>query len=262
MPKYTLSDENLKFVDAIETDLNQQIKHSKVSVEKLAKSFGITNKNVVKELTELSIVRIARQIATNNHLSIRQRYDHIVLLYNNQVNLSHRTSHSMILQQYSTPAPIAFLAGRYILSTKDIGTSQYFEPSAGNGLLTISLPIRQTTVNEIDEIRSATLQSQPFKLITEQNAISAFTNYYRSFDGIITNPPFGTFDMAVKYGDFKFSTLDHLMALRALDTMADQGHAAIIIGGHTKWDLWKKASSNRSGMSESLPAGSGTRAGA
>jgi hypothetical protein len=30
--------------------------------------------------------------------------------------------------------------------------------------------------------------------------------------------------------------LEHLMALRALDCMASDGKAAIIIGGHTRWD--------------------------
>lgn len=234
MPQFTLNTDHLNYVEAIETDLLQSKKHSKPSVEKLAKSFGISNKNLIKELTELAIVRISRQIAQNKSLTVREQFDQIVLLYNSQVNLSHRTSHSMLLQQYSTPAPIAFLAGRYILNTTE--KAQYFEPSAGNGLLTIALPIEQTIVNEIDEIRSANLNSQPFAEIAQQNAIYPFTNHYRQFEGIITNPPFGTLDMAVKYGDFQFRTLDHIMALRALDTMKDQGHAAIIIGGHTIWD--------------------------
>jgi hypothetical protein len=53
---------------------------------------------------------------------------------------------------------------------------------------------------------------------------------------VITNPPFGTLDNEVLYDTFPIKTLDHLMALRALDCMKDNGRAAIIIGNHTNWD--------------------------
>jgi hypothetical protein len=39
-----------------------------------------------------------------------------------------------------------------------------------------------------------------------------------------------------KYETFNIEVLDHLMALRALDCMKDNGKAAIIIGGHTRYD--------------------------
>ena len=115
MNTFTLSQDHLRYVSAVETLLRENTSGNKRSVEKLAATFGITNQNLVKELTELAIVLVAREIAHDEKHTILQRYQRIVDLYNHQVNLSHRTSHSMIFQQYSTPAPIAFLAGSYIL---------------------------------------------------------------------------------------------------------------------------------------------------
>jgi hypothetical protein len=53
---------------------------------------------------------------------------------------------------------------------------------------------------------------------------------------VLTNPPFGRLDKPVLFDTFKIDTLDHLMALRALETMTYDGKAAIIIGGHTRYD--------------------------
>jgi len=226
---------NIEFVDKIESEMSGSIKHNKVSIEKIASGYGVYNKNVIKELTELAIVRISRNIAhaydgLNNH----DKFQKIVELYKNQANLSQRTSQSMLLQQYSTPAPISYIASLYVFSG-DL-KSRYFEPSAGNGLLTIALPCENTFVNELDDIRLANLKTQPFAKIESQDATIPFTEYFKYFDGIITNPPFGTLMSAQDYDGFPIKTLDHLMALRALDTMKDTGRAAIIIGGHTDWD--------------------------
>lgn len=223
------------FLEEIETDLRNHKKHNKRTVEKAAATYGITNKNIVKETTELAIVKIARSVATQKNKSDYDKYLEIVELYKHQVNLSHRTSQSMLLQQYSTPAPIGYIGGLYILK-KNNSEAHYFEPSAGNGLLTIALPIRNTIVNEIDDIRLQNLRTQDFEHITSQDATIPFTEYYKKFNGVITNPPFGTLLDAVDYDGFRIKTLDHLMALRTLDTMKDNGKAAIIIGGHTNWD--------------------------
>ena len=99
-----------QFVYLVEHDLKEKKHHHKKSIEKLAFSLGITDKTEIKELTELAIVNRARELAHNPH-TIRQRFNSIVELYNSQVNLSHRTSQSILLQQYSTPAPIGYLAG-------------------------------------------------------------------------------------------------------------------------------------------------------
>jgi hypothetical protein len=109
-------------------------------------------------------------------------------------------------------------------------------PLPRNGLLTIALPETNTIVNEIDDIRLQNLRKQNFEFVSNQDATIPFTEYFKTFDGVITNPPFGTLSEAENYDGYKIKTLDHLMALRALDTMKNNGRAAIIIGGHTHWD--------------------------
>jgi hypothetical protein len=99
-----------EFVDTVENDLRIKKPQNKRSIEKLAASFSIIDKTEVKELTELAIVKRARELA-HGEGTIKERFDKIVELYNSQVNLSHRTSQSILLQQYSTPAPIAYMAG-------------------------------------------------------------------------------------------------------------------------------------------------------
>ena len=254
------------YISRIRKDLKQGIRYNKKSIESLAKGYGITNRNLVKEFTEFAIVLNAREIAQNNSLATYEKYLGIVDLYRSQVNLSMRTSMSVLMQQYSTPAPISFLASSYILkndslsrynsfknivkgSTKGkiVGNAHihpdywenkplYFEPSAGNGLLTIALPYSQTYVNELDDIRLENLKEQPFAKITSQDASKPFIEYLNKFDGVLTNPPFGSLVNPYKFGRFIIRRLEHVMCLQALKCMKDNGKAALIIGGHTDWD--------------------------
>lgn len=230
------------FLQHIRKELDAGAKHNKKSIEKIAASYLITDKTQVKEFTELAIVLKARELA---HLdeSIPDRYFRIVGLYRQQVNLSHRTSQSVMLQQYSTPAPISFLAGVFVnadlpseASAKEGQNVSVFEPSAGNGLLTIAAHPRNVVVNEIDSLRRSNLLDQGYKQVLSQDATQSFRGFEKKFDAVTTNPPFGVLDRPVKYETFPIRVLDHLMALRALDTMRDDGKAAIIIGGHTQWD--------------------------
>lgn len=220
------------FVQRILNELDSGTKHNKKSIERLGTSSGITDKTEIKEYTELAIVYKARQIAQDS-FSIEERYARIVKLYKSQVNLSHRTSQSILLQQYSTPAPISFLAGVFINADEGVSV---FEPSAGNGLLTIAAQPEQAIVNEIDELRRSNLEDQGYKQVLKQDATLPFKGFEKQFDAVITNPPFGKLNREVKYETFGIKTLDHLMALRALDTMKNNGKASIIIGGHTRYD--------------------------
>jgi hypothetical protein len=209
-------------------------KLDKRKAESIAAGYGIDDKNTIKEMCELAVVYRARQLAHAEHPNSRYIFNNIVQLYRSQTNLSHRTSQSVMLQQYSTPAPIALLAGLFVrnLETRN---RLYFEPSAGNGLLTIALPVECVYVNEIDEIRSGNLAEQGFKQQLRQDATQPFA-LQKKFDGIVTNPPFGKVYEPLTVDGFKINVLDHMMAIRALDCMKDSGRAAIIIGGHTEWD--------------------------
>src|SRR5258708_27653057 len=85
-------------------------------------------------------------------------------------------------------------------------------------------------VNEIDTIRNKNLQKQGFKLVLKRDATKPFVAEQASFQAVLTNPPFGKLDKAILYDTFPIRTLEHLMALRALDTMIAYGRSAIIIG--------------------------------
>jgi hypothetical protein len=225
-----------EFVDAVENDLRIKKSHNKKSIEKLAALFDITDKTEVKELTELAIVKRARELA-HGEGTIKERFDKIVELYYSQVNLSHRTSQSILLQQYSTPAPIAYLAGVFCGIDNPKQDNLYFEPSAGNGLLTVAGNPKDFIVNEVDPTRNRNLQVQGYLKVSKEDATEPFRDYIRKFDAILTNPPFGIAEKELYWGEsFLIRPLEHIMALRALDTMKWTGKAAIIIGGHTRWD--------------------------
>lgn len=237
-----LSLNHAKYVEFIVDELVKGTKHSKTTLEGIAKKqFQITDQNQVKELTELAIVMRARFLANQPGKSTEQRYYDIVDLYKSQVNLSHRTSQSMLLQQYSTPAPISYLAGVFC-GIPAFGTENkfLFEPSAGNGLLTIAIDnLKHCIVNEIDDFRYNNLKSQDFRQVTKFDATQDLKNliaWSGGFDAIITNPPFGKTPFTININGYKFDTLEQVMAIRALDLMKDSGKAAIIIGGHTTWD--------------------------
>ena len=231
-----------EFVEKIQHLLQAGTKQDKRMVEKLAASLSIYDRTEIKELTELAIVYQARKIAQDFSLDTFSRYQAIVSLYHSQVNLSHRTSQSILLQQYSTPAPIGFLAGIFCGGDTFANTDKLaFEPSAGNGLLTIAFPAEQVVVNEIDPIRNRNLHTQNYQQIyqvdaTEKFTVSIASDFSKKFDAIVTNPPFGRLYKTIEYDGYPIHTLDHLMALRALDTLKDSGRAAFIIGGHTEYD--------------------------
>jgi predicted RNA methylase len=220
------------FVLHVVEELKQLAPHTRRTIEKIGAAYGITDKTALKEYTELAIVLRARTIALSA-LPLQAKYQNIVDLYQHQVNISHRTSQSILLQQYSTPAPISFLAGIFANINEDL---QIFEPSAGNGLLTVAAHPSNVIVNEIDDLRRSNLLDQGYKQVLSQDATQPFKGFEKKFDAVLTNPPFGLLEHPVKYETFRIEVLDHLMALRALDCMKDSGKAAIIIGGHTRYD--------------------------
>lgn len=233
------------FVTAVERDLATKKEHNKIYLEKLAASFGITDKNEVKELTELAIVNRARLLA-HSEGTVKERFQRIVELYHNQVNLSHRTSQSILLQQYSTPAPIGYLAGVFCEIDKlQFNGGFALEPSAGNGLLTIAAKPERVYVNELDSFRNHNLKTQGFANVWNRDATKPFFDVQRNFKAVMTNPPFGKMETEVMFDTFPIKPLEHVMALRTLDCMADDGRAAIIIGGHTTWDAKGRITSGK-----------------
>lgn len=200
-------------------------KLDKRKIESIGEQHGITDKNEVKELVELAIVSKARE------LSQEDDFKGLIELYENQPTLSHRTNESISKQQYSTPAPIAYLMGKYLNLDK---VTSALEPSAGNGMLTIVADPKVFTVNEIDPVRLANLKKQGFGEVLEQDGRESFDRD-KQYNAVVTNPPFGGTE-EVKFDGYKLNELAQIMSANALEAMKDNGKAAIIIGGNNKFD--------------------------
>lgn len=215
-------------------------------VQRLAKELGVkSTQQELMQACELAVVLSARQIAHNGQ-SIAQRFAAMKDLYGQQVTVRPLDTQSKILQQYSTPCPLAFLLGVFVDKNEQFWNGRILEPSAGNGLLTVALHESQTVVNEIDEIRVANLKQLGFASVTSEDASSesAMQKFGNKFRGIITNPPFAKLadkDKIERHG-WPINTLDYKMAVLALDRMADNGKAAIIVGGKMWNSYWKPLS--------------------
>lgn len=233
-----------RFVFDLLSKFRSSQKLNRPMINKIANTLGIDNDSEIKELTEYAIVLHCKSI-TKQQKTRAEIYEEIVEFYKTQPNLSLRTSTSILLQQYSTPSPFGYLMGIYCgIDKQDLWV---FEPSAGNGLLTIAAKnTKKVIVNEIDDLRRTNLKKQGFSLVTNIDGSkdfgkheiygSFFSSY--NFGAVITNPPFGALDKSnrVTIDGYEIKDLDHLMSIRALDKMANNGKAAIIIGGHTTWD--------------------------
>ena len=104
-------------------------------------------------------------------------------------------------------------------------------------MMTIAFRPEQCTVNEIDDTRYKNLLTQGFRKATQINAIYNTPN--EKFDGVITNPPFGSVDPRdyLKIDNkYILKDLDHILSYYALNNLKSDGRSAIIIGGHTHYD--------------------------
>lgn len=223
-----------RFMDRVNTRLGfgQKI-NGIVELRKMADECGLKDvKNTdLQELAETAIVQRARSIAASEATDNAGKFKRILNLYENQPSLNQRDSERVMKQQYSTPAPYAFLADMYVKGNGKVIESA-LEPSAGNGMLTIGLPMDKVHVNDIDAQRLANLRRQGFKDVTSQDGTQPFAD--KDVDVVVTNPPFGS-ATPKEYDGYKISSLEGQMAINALESMKDDGRAAIIIGGKTEY---------------------------
>lgn len=187
----------------------------------------------MQELVELAMTNETRNVALKYINSDKQKfgYDLILAMYNMQPLLNARDSTRFEKQQYSTPTPFGYVMGQFVQAGRPV--ESVLEPSAGNGALTITFPSEIVHVNDIDERRLDNLRTLGYKEVTNRDALLPFDE---SVDAVMTNPPFGT-TTAKEFdgGLFKISSLEGLMAINALDSMKDNGRAAIVIGGNTSY---------------------------
>lgn len=223
-----------KFMDRVNTRLGfgQKI-NGIVELRKMAEECGLKDSKDtdLQELAEAAIVMRARGIASSESTNNAKKFELIKKLYENQPSLNQRDSERVMKQQYSTPAPYAFVADMYVKGNGKVIESA-LEPSAGNGMLTIGLPMDKVHVNDIDAQRLANLRRQGFKNVTSQDGTQPFAD--KDVDVVVTNPPFGS-ATPKEYDGYKISSLEGQMAINALESMKDDGRAAIIIGGKTEY---------------------------
>ena len=223
-----------KFIDTVNIKLGFKHKFNGiVELRKIAERVGLKDikDTDLQELAETAIVKRARGIASSESTNDAVKFERIKTLYENQPSLNQRDSERVMKQQYSTPAPYAFLADMYVKGNGKVIESA-LEPSAGNGMLTIGLPMDKVHVNDIDAQRLANLRRQGFTNVTSQDGTQPFAD--KDVDVVVTNPPFGS-ATPKEYDGYKISSLEGQMAINALESMKDDGRAAIIIGGKTEY---------------------------
>lgn len=218
-----------------------------VEARKFVKEAGIvpadaTNKQI-DETIETAVVAAARQIVAEDKRP-SETFAALTALYANQPNLASRTGTSVANQAYSTPAPLAYVASR--LAGVSAADSVY-EPSAGNGMLLIEADTEATTANEIDPARAQALKAQGFA-VTEKDG--AEVPSLKNIESVIMNPPFGAVknggaSKVFKIGDLATTKIDHAISLNALEAMADDGKAVLIIGGVKAEDPKERAKGYR-----------------
>jgi hypothetical protein len=223
-----------KFIDVVNLQLGFKHKFNGiVELRKIAERLGLKDikDTDLQELAETAIVKRARGIASSESTNNAEKFKRIKTLYENQPSLNQRDSERVMKQQYSTPAPYAFLADMYVKGNGKVIESA-LEPNAGNGMLTIGLPKDKVHVNDIDDTRLLNLNRQGFGKVTSQDGTQPFN--VKPVDIVITNPPFGS-ATPKEYDGYKISSLEGQMAINALESMKDDGRAAIIIGGKTEY---------------------------
>lgn len=236
--KFTL----FQFAQHLSSQFDNGESYDWAKVQRLAKELGVSSTpQELMQACELAVVLSARRIAQNSEWSEGQCFEQMKRLYQLQPIISTNSSESLRLQQYSTPCPISYLAGLYVSR----GNGQlYYEPTAGNGMLTVALPPDRTIVNELDPVRVANLKMNGFADVLNDDAVRlADSPLAQRKYNVIMNPPFGSLKpseylyrdgkVANNEATYTFKRLDHKIAVLTLEKFLadDNARAAIIVGG-------------------------------
>ncbi|MDF1551923.1 MAG: strawberry notch family protein [Deferrisomatales bacterium] len=202
-----------------------------VPVTDLDPSKGYEHK-YVEEAFEYGVVQRLREIMqaeTAHVLKFRQ----IKELYDLQAGLSQRDSTSVALQQYSTPAPLAYLMQRWLGIDTD-GTLSVYEPTAGNGMLVAGAKNPGNVLaNELDSgPRLQHLRAQGFQVSNADAMDVGDPSMEGAFDRVVANPPFGTAAEVQEADGYPLKKIEHQIMAESLGAIGENGKAAFIIGGH------------------------------
>jgi Na+-translocating ferredoxin:NAD+ oxidoreductase RnfG subunit len=203
------------------------IEARKFIAEKTGKNIdaGTAEAKEADEAIEVGVVLAARKIIDKGR-SDSETYDGLVNLYNQQPNLSVRSSTSIKEQAYSTPAPLAYVASKLAGITQD---TTVYEPTAGNGMLLIDANPKKVIANELNATRYEMLKKVlPDAEVVNKNAL----NFNPTLsDRVIANPPFGSIGEEVTVNGYKTREIDHAIVYSSLDRMPVNGRAVLIVGG-------------------------------
>lgn len=188
----------------------------------------------VQEAIEAAIFRnIYREFVT--HGDIKKSFKWACGLTDRQPVMEFRTSESIALQQYSTPATLS-IAAQNALGNLD--GAELLEPTIGNAsLVSMFSGATKVTGIEIDENRVARAK----KIFSSEESLSGSSiNIYHGdftemdieegrYDAIVSNPPFGGLSKPVIINGLNITRIDHLILIRSLESRKDNGKAVYII---------------------------------
>jgi hypothetical protein len=236
-----------KLSDSFATHLRAEGFKDITAARAFAKEEGFTDLDhkQIEEQLELGVVKRAREITSEasyrDGVKPQQVFDQLMELYNRQPRLTSRTSTSVREQAYSTPVPLAYIASYLAGITPE---TTVFEPTAGNGALLIDARLGKVTANEINPERKSNLVDLGIIPTMHDATDPKLYENVTPVDVVIMNPPFGavkdsngdsvTYDMSDVQKGYKTKEVDHVIALRALTALRDEGRAVIILGGLNK----------------------------
>jgi hypothetical protein len=189
---------------------------------------------------EAAAVRYISQVITDMRAEgsdTKAIYDHIVGLYETQPSLDVKSVLSVSNNAYSTPLPIAYLAG---MLSRVKSTTTVLDPTGGNGMLVVTANPKNVTTIEIDQHRANNLKLMQMGDVIEGDVLAKIKDIQaQKVDVVLANPPFGSLSSPVDVKswtgqNYKIGTTDQLIAAESLRTMANDGRAVLLLESHTK----------------------------
>jgi hypothetical protein len=209
--------------DLITSDDNRQKKS--VQIRQMATERGISVKEMQEQI-EAELVAVINELASDPAISPQDLFRRSREIYDKQPLFSARTSTSVENQAYSTPAPLA-VALKHMTGTT--ASTRMYEPTGGNGMLMVGAKLGESHANELNDLRAAALRNLGVGDVTQNDATTYTPN--QKFPAVHANPPFGPIDN-VNFNGFGIRKLEHIISLRALEAMEDNGTAALILGAN------------------------------
>jgi predicted RNA methylase len=146
-----------------------------------------------------------------------------------------RTAESVLLQQYSTPLPMAMVAQKLLFGPDSLEGKSILEPTGGYGALVSMVPSGTEVCSvELDKRRFDVLAAKPGLAAHHGDAtevpFKAVFGKPDGFDYVVANPPFGRLGFEGSFDKIKsIRRIDHFIALRSLQARKDEGRSVFVL---------------------------------